>query len=61
MMQDVVGREGQVACMGVLLTDQEGSQHQRTGAAREQEDYIGRRYSIEVGRLRQLPLSTHAT
>ena len=58
MMQGVVRREGRVACIGVLLTDQEGSQHQRTGAAREQEDSIGGRYSIEVGRLRQLPLST---
>ena len=38
MMYDVVGREGQVACIGVLLTDQEGSQHLRAGAAREQED-----------------------
>ena len=37
MMRGVVGREGRVACIGVLLTNQEGSQHQRAGASREQE------------------------
>ena len=37
MMQDVMGREGRIACIGVLLTVQEGSQHQRAGTAREQE------------------------
>ena len=37
MMQGVVGKRGWVACIGVLLTDQEGSQHQRAGTAREQE------------------------
>ena len=57
MMRGVVGREGRVACIGVLLTDQEGSQHQRAGTAREQEDSIGGRYSIGIGQLRQLPLS----
>ena len=61
MMQDVVNREGRVACIGVLLTDQEGSQHLRADAAREQEDSIGGRYSIGVGRLRQLLLSTYTT
>ena len=37
MMRGVVDIKGHVACMGVLLTDQEGSQHQRAGTAREQE------------------------
>ena len=37
MMQGVMGREERIACIGVLLTDQEGSQHQRAGTAREQE------------------------
>ena len=40
MMQDVMGRKERVACIGVLLTDQEGSQHQCAGTAREQEDSI---------------------
>jgi hypothetical protein len=40
MMQKVMGRKGRVACIGVLLTDQEGSQHQCAGTAREQEDGI---------------------
>ena len=40
MKQGVVCREGRVACIGVFLTDQEGSQHLRAGAAREQEDDI---------------------
>jgi hypothetical protein len=40
MMQDVLGRKGRVACIGVLLTEQEGSQHQRAGTAREQENGI---------------------
>jgi hypothetical protein len=53
-MQDMVEKEGRVACIGVLLIDQEGSQHQRAGATREQENGLGGRYSIGVGRLRQL-------
>jgi hypothetical protein len=57
----MISREERVTCIGVLLTDQEGSQHLRDGVAREQEDSISSGYSIEVGRLRQLPLSTHAT
>jgi hypothetical protein len=61
LMQGVVDREGRVACIGVLLTDQKGSQHLRADAAREQEDSIGGRYSIGVGRLRQLPVSTYTT
>src|SRR5512145_1819852 len=40
MMQGVVGKEGRVACIGVLLTDQEGSQYQRAGTTREQENSI---------------------
>src|SRR5262245_39771441 len=60
-IQSVVDREGRVACIGVLLTDQKGSQHLRADAAREQEDGLGGRYSIGVGRLRQLPVLTHTT
>jgi len=37
MMPGVMGRKGRVACIGVLLTDQEGPEHQRAGASREQE------------------------
>ena len=40
MIQGVVNKEGRVACIGVLLTDQKGSQHQHTGTAREQEARI---------------------
>jgi hypothetical protein len=61
MIQSVVDRKGRVACIGVLLTDKKGSQHLRADAAREQEDGTGGRYSIDVGRLRQLPLSTYTT
>lgn len=48
MMQGVMGKEGRVACIGVLLTAQEGSQHRRARAAREQENGISGRYSIGV-------------
>jgi hypothetical protein len=49
IMQGVIGREGRVACISVLLTDQE-VQHQCAGTAREQENGLSGRYSIEVGR-----------